>query len=162
MINDGVKQRISEVIRSGSANPAFATADSCPHRFEDVEVCLLLQGNEKGLTQKHAYLFTTDFPVLGQVDHLCDDKKIVIVLFDLGSLGRLQHIFERQGMEIEPFPENPEDAEVTESIDIDPGHQLIIQMLEELIATRIFSFFQTIRAVLNQSNHRGDLRHVFW
>ena len=98
--------------------------------------------------------------VLIEIKHFRDDEEIVIILFHLRTLARVEHVFQGQRVQIETLPEDAQNAQVTQAVDVDPGDKLIAEMREELITADVLSFLKTVRSILDEGDDRRFLRRI--
>src|SRR4029434_6036123 len=99
-------------------------------------------------------------PILVEIKHFRDDEEIVIILFHFWTLVRVEHVFQGQRVQIETLPEDAQNAQVTQAVDIDPGDKLIVEMREELIRADVLPFFKTVRSILNEGDDRRFLGRI--
>src|SRR5262245_16914006 len=121
MVDYRVEQGISKVIRAAFADPTLLASDSRPDRLKNVTFWFLLQGDEEGFAQEHADLLAANLLIFFEIKHLRDDEKIVIILFHFWTLVGIEHVFQGQRVQIETLPEDTENAQVAQAIDVDPG-----------------------------------------
>ncbi len=81
-------------------------------------------------------MFAAYLVFLIEINHLGDDEEIVIILLHLWTLAGVEHVFQGQGMQIKTFPEDAQNAQVAQAVDVDPGNKLIVEMREEFITSR--------------------------
>src|SRR4051812_40489305 len=101
MIDYRIEERVGEIIRTHFPNTSADVADPGPDGLEDVELGFLLKRDQKMFSQKHAHLLAAHRFAAVAVDHVGDDKQVIVVLFYLRALAGIEHIFEREGMKIE-------------------------------------------------------------
>src|SRR5207237_7274616 len=122
------------------------------HRFEYIKISFLLESNEKMFPEEHADLFATHLLRLIQVEHLHDDKQVVVVLLDLRTLAGGKHIFQRERREIETRSEGAKNVDVAESVDVDPSHALIVQMRKEFLVVIDGALFEVRTIIFDQGD----------
>src|SRR3982751_9526 len=127
MVDDGIEERVGEIIRTHFSNGAVGVANPRPNRLEDIELGFLLESDEKMFAEKHADLFAAHLASLVAVNHVGDDEKVIIVLLDLRALAGVQNVFERERVKIELRTQNPQDFNVPQPVDVDPGDALIVE-----------------------------------
>ena len=98
--------------------------------------------------------------VLVEINHLGDDEEIVIILFHLRALAGVEHVFQGQRVQIETLPEDAQDAQVTQAIDVDPGDKLIAEMREELVTADVLPFLKTVKSILDEGDDRRFVRSI--
>ena len=160
MIDDGVEKRVGQVVRSRLANSAFAAADARAHGLKDIEVGFLLDGNEKGLPEEHAHLFGAYIFVVLEINHFGEEEEIVVILFDLWALVGIEHVFQGERVQVEALTQDAQDTEVAQAIDVNPGHELVIEMPEKLVTVYVRFFFKAVGPVLDQGDDRGLLWRI--
>src|SRR3954471_5696860 len=98
--------------------------------------------------------------LVGEINHLGDDEKIVVVLFNLWALTGVDHVFQGQRVEIKTLSQNAEDAQVTQAIDINPSDKLVIKVAKKFAAIDVLPLIEVIWPVLNQGDDRSFLGRI--
>src|SRR5215468_11085903 len=105
MVHDGIDESIREVIGFHVPSITCPLAQALPHRVENIAAGFLLNRNDILSPQDDADLFKNNIVIFRLIDHLQNDKELVIVLFDLWSLPSAEYILERQRMDTKMISE---------------------------------------------------------
>ena len=89
---------------------------------------LLLKRDEQMLREKNAHLLAADALRLIAVNHVEQDKEVILIRLHLGPLPHVQHILQRQRMQPVALADRPQHLDIAEPIDIQPAHLAIIQI----------------------------------
>ena len=101
VVDDGVDEGVSQIVRAHLPDPALALADSLPDRVEGV-ARPLLEGEDEVPAENEAHLLGDDVGAVRPVlDHLQDDIDQLAEVLHLRPLGRVHDVLEDEGVEAE-------------------------------------------------------------
>ncbi len=118
-VDHRVEQQVGQIVGARAADAAASQADGFPHRIEHVAIRPLLHGEDPVGTNEDADLLLLDLVLAA--DHAEDDEEVRVVALDLGPLGDVQGILERERMQSEALAKSGEGDRVAEALHVDPG-----------------------------------------
>ena len=111
---------------------------------------ILLNRDQKRITQKQTHLLEAQFIALLKINHLAHDEEVVFKRLDLGSLRRVQHILHRQCVQAETLCHALQQRHIAQSLDVDPVHFRGIVFRHERVPVGEFLVQQRVGVILNQ------------
>ena len=147
-VDHEIDQRIDEIVDAEGAQPGARGLQPVTHRLEDVEL-VVMEGDNVVLAEEDADLARVQLAFLvGRV--VQHDEALALVEVELAPLMGVEHVLERQRMQIECHAEVAQHVRAGMAGDVDPGVAGRAEMEAAFVDLHAVQHLHVVRRVLDQ------------
>lgn len=150
IIDDGIDQRISEVIGPGFADEPACVADAFAYGVEGISEGFFLNGEDEVRSDEKRDLFDAKFVGGVQVDHLQDDEEVAVIGLNLGALSCVVSVFDSERVQVESRGELVQVGTIADPVEFDPKGRAI-GWVGDLLDVGHGSFFEMRTVVVEET-----------
>ncbi|AUX36091.1 uncharacterized protein SOCE836_082970 [Sorangium cellulosum] len=135
-VDHRVEQRVGQVVGAPHPRRAPAGADALPHGLHHVPVGLFLDRQDERLADQDRELLGAQRAALGDLRHPGDDEDVLAAVdVRLRPLGHVDHVLQRERVDLEDLAQPLEGGLVPEPSDIDPrdGGAVVREVRDALV-----------------------------
>ncbi len=132
-VDDRVHDRVTQIARTAAANrTALARADAATDRLQHIAIALL-EREHVVFTHHQRDLLHIDVTAVLHFYHPRNDQHLAVVHLGLRTLGHIDHVFHRQGVDRKDLADLTNHRLVAESLDVDPCQVFLVQRGDKLL-----------------------------